>query len=108
MSWSLCVGASPREPEAVADWHITRTTGEAPSTSGRFCSDAAAAIKRAIRKYDVASEHQDRVAACPIVTVSEGSALIFARLRASLTGFAAEFIEAHEAGRQVAHRCCVR
>jgi len=58
----------PRRPAkqtpVAAEWQITRITGKGALHLGQVqAPDAAAAIRRAIEKFDIAAEHQSRVAA---------------------------------------------
>ena len=60
----------PRSPKqrSVAEWQISRVAKKAIYLGKVEAADAAAAIKRAIEKYDIAAEHQGQLAARPITT----------------------------------------
>jgi hypothetical protein len=59
------VPRSPPKPKqrTVAEWQITRVAKRARYIGQVEAPDADAAIKRAIEKYDIAAEHQGRLAA---------------------------------------------
>jgi hypothetical protein len=64
------VPRSPAKPKqrTTAEWQITRVAKRAHYIGQIQAPDADAAIKRAIEKYDIAAEHQGRLAARPITT----------------------------------------
>ena len=64
----MCCGRSSGETKAPAVWQISRVAKKAIYLGKVEAADAAAAIKRAIEKYDIAAEHQGRLAARPITT----------------------------------------
>ena len=70
MCWSCGVPRSPAKPKqrSTAEWQITRVAKRAHYIGQVQAPDADAAIKRAIEKYDIAAEHQGRLAARPITT----------------------------------------
>ena len=61
---------SPAKPKQrpVAEWQISRVAKKAIYLGQVEAADAETAIKRAIEKYDIAAEHQARLAARRIVT----------------------------------------
>ena len=63
----------PAKPKSIADWQITKIGKVARYLGQVQAPDADAAIRRAIEKYDIAAEHQDRIAARLIVTRSSSS-----------------------------------
>jgi hypothetical protein len=69
------VPRTPAKQEPVAaEWQITRITGKGAIYIGHVqASDAGAAVRRAIEKYDIAAEQQSRIAARLIVTRSSSS-----------------------------------
>jgi len=62
------VARRPTKPKSIADWQITKIDKVARYVGQVQAPDAEAAIKRAIEKYDIAAEHQGRLAARPITT----------------------------------------
>ena len=61
----------PRRSQDPSPWQITRVAKRAVYVGAVQASDADAAIKRAIEKYDIAMEHRDRLAARPITRASQ-------------------------------------
>ena len=60
---------NPAKRPVAAEWQITRITGKGARYLGQVeAPDAAAAIRRAIEKYEIAAEHQSPVAARPITS----------------------------------------
>ena len=59
---------SPAKQRTVAEWQISRVAKKAIYLGKVEAADAETAIKRAIEKYDIAAEHQGRLAARPITT----------------------------------------
>ena len=57
----------PAKPKSVADWQIIRIAKVAVRVGEVQAPDAETAIRRAIEKYDIKPEHQDRIAARQIV-----------------------------------------
>ena len=57
-----------RSQRTVAEWQISRVAKKAIYLGKVEAADAETAIKAAIEKYDIAPEHQDRLAARRIVT----------------------------------------
>ena len=63
------MAARTAKPKAPAVWQISRVAKKAIYLGQVEAADAETAIKRAIEKYDIAAEHQARLAARRIVTV---------------------------------------
>ena len=57
----------PLKPKQIAEWQISRIGKVARPIGTVQASDADAAIRRAIEKYDIAAEQQDRIMARPTV-----------------------------------------
>jgi hypothetical protein len=58
----------PAKQRTVAEWQITRVATRARYVGQVQAPDAETAIRRAIEKFDIRPEHQDRIAARQIVT----------------------------------------
>ena len=59
---------NPSKEPVVADWQITRITGKGALYLCEVqAPDADAAIKPAIKKFEIDAEHQSRVATRPIM-----------------------------------------
>ena len=58
----------PAKPQPVADWQISKIGKVARHIGTVQATDAETAIRRAIEKFEIAPEHQDRIAARLIVT----------------------------------------
>ena len=58
----------PAKQRTVAEWQITRVAKRARYVGQVQAPDAETAIRRAIEKFDIRPEHQDRIAARQIVT----------------------------------------
>jgi len=63
----LSVSRHPAKPKPVADWHISKIGKVARHIGTVQATDAEAAIRQAIEKYDIAPEQPDRIAARPIL-----------------------------------------
>jgi hypothetical protein len=61
------VSRRPAKPKSIADWQITKIGKIARYIGQVQAPDADAAIRRAIEKFEIAPEHQDRIAARQIV-----------------------------------------
>ena len=53
--------------QQLGEWQISKTGKVATNIGKVRATDAAAAIKTAIREFDIAPEQRDRIAARPIV-----------------------------------------
>ena len=62
------MAARTAKPKAPAVWQISRVAKKAIYLGQVEAADAETAIKAAIKKYDIAAEHQARLAARRIVT----------------------------------------
>jgi hypothetical protein len=62
------VSRRPAKPKAIADWQITKIGKVARYVGQVQAPDADTAIRRAIEKFEIAPEHQDRIAVRQIVT----------------------------------------
>ena len=67
----LCAVPRTLAKPRTLDWQITRVAKRAVYVGEVQAADPAAAIKRAIEKYDIAAEHHDRLAARPITRASQ-------------------------------------
>jgi hypothetical protein len=62
------VPRSPAKPKPIAEWQISRIGKVARHIGTVQALEADTAIRRAIEKFEIAPEHQDRIAARQIVT----------------------------------------